>query len=110
MKARLQGDLVRLGTAAALLALAACSGDVNPVRDVAVSSGVGTEPKPAPEFVASSRPGDLDYIRPGLATRSTQAKSAADVKAAEAAMEKVRAGNEAKAAAARELGSRPATP
>jgi hypothetical protein len=110
MKARLQGYSVRLGLAGALLALAACSGDINPVRDVAVSAGVGTEPKPAPEFVASSRPDELDYIRPGLATRSAKAKTAADVKAAEAAMEKVRAGNEAKAAAARELGSRPANP
>ena len=110
MKARLKGDLLRLGAAGALLALAACSGDINPVRDIAVSTGAGTEPKPAPDFVAASRPGELDYIRPGLATRSARAKSPADVKAAETAMETVRAGNEAKAAAARELGSRPATP
>ena len=110
MKARLQGHVVRLGIGSVLLALAACSGDTNLVRDVAVSTGVGTEPKPAPVFVASTRPDELVYIRPGLATRLTPAKSAAEVKAAEAAMEKTRAANEAKAAAARELGSRPANP
>jgi hypothetical protein len=106
MKARLHDHVFRLGTAAGLLALAACTGDTNLVRDVAVATGVGVEPKPAPDFVASSRPGEVDYIRPGVATRSTKAKSADEVKAMEAAMEQTRTANEGKAAAARELGSR----
>jgi len=111
MKASLHGDMVRLGVAGALLALAACSGDTNLVRDVAVATGVGTEPKPAPDFVASSRPAEVEYIRPGVATRPVKAKTADEVKAMEAAMEQTRAANESKAAAARELGSQagPAT-
>jgi hypothetical protein len=91
-----------VGTAAAL---AACSGDVNPVRDVALSTGIGTGPKPAPDFVASSRPETLEYTRPGAAPATFRAKTAAEVQAAEAAMDQVRARNEAEAAAARELGS-----
>ena len=91
--------------AGALLALAACAGDANPVRDVAVSAGVGTQPKPAPDFVASSRPGELDYIRPGVATRAGKAKSADEVKAFEVTMQKTRAANESRARAARELGA-----
>lgn len=114
MTARSQDRYLRLGFGGALLAgalfvLAACQGDANLVRDAAVSAGVGAEPKPAPDFVASSRPETLDYIRPGIATRSAKAKSAEDVKAFEARMEKVRAANESRAAAARELGARPAS-
>jgi hypothetical protein len=106
MKARLHGHLIRLGMAGALVALAACTGDTNLVRDVAVATGVGAEPKPAPDFVASTRPAEVDYIRPGVATRSAKAKSAEEVKAMEAAMEQTRADNEGKAAAARDLGSK----
>jgi hypothetical protein len=106
MKARHFDHLFRLGIAGALLVLAACSGDANLVRDVAVATGVGSEPKPAPDFVAATRPGELDYIRPGVATRSEKAKSADEVKAMEAAMEQRRAANESSAAAARDLGSR----
>jgi hypothetical protein len=106
MKARLHDHILRVGIAGGLLAAAACTGDTNLVRDVAVATGVGTEPKPAPDFVASSRPGEVDYIRPGVAPRSTKAKSADEVKAMEAAMEQTRTANEGKAAAARELGAR----
>ena len=108
MKARLAGCFAKLAIAGAVIALCACSGDTNLVRDVAVATGVGTEPKPGPDFVASSRPANVDYVQPGLATRATKAKSAEDVRAFEAAMEQTRAANESKAAAARELGSRPA--
>ena len=107
MTAELQNTALWLGLVGALFGLAGCSGDTNLVRDVAVATGVGSEPKPAPDFIASTRPADLDYIRPGVATRATPAKSAADVKAAEAAMDQVRTANEARAAEARELGSRP---
>jgi hypothetical protein len=94
-------------SAGALLPLAACSGDLNPVRDVAVATGIGTEPKPAPDFVAATRPQGVDYIRPGAAPEAFKPKSAAEVQAAEAAMEEVRARNEAEAAAARQLGATP---
>jgi hypothetical protein len=107
MTAGLQTTALRLGLAGALFGLVACSGDSNLVRDVAVATGVGSEPKPAPDFIASTRPADLDYIRTGVATRSAPAKSAAEVKAAEAAMDQVRTTNEARAAEARQLGSQP---
>ena len=107
MKARSQDTFVRLGIGGALLVLAACSGDANPVRDVAITTGVGSEPKPAPDFVASSRPESINYIPPGAPQAKTPAKTAAQVKAAEAAMEQARAANEGQAAAARALRSRP---
>jgi hypothetical protein len=99
--------LFRLGLAGALLALAACSGDTNLVRDVAVATGIGTEPKPAPDFVAASRPAMIDYTPVGTAARPTAAKTPEQVKAAEAAMDQARAANESQAAAARELGAGP---
>ncbi len=108
MTAGVLGKLFRLGGAGALLALAACSGDFNPVRDVAVATGVGVEPKPAPDFVASSRPDSVDYANPNVPKAVFRAKTAAEVQAAEAAMDQVRAKNEAEAAAARQLGEAPA--
>jgi hypothetical protein len=108
MKTRFYHGLVRLGVAGTLLGLAACSGDVNPVRDALVTTGVGSAPRPAPDFVAASRPETIDYIPVGTAPAKTAAKSADQVKATEAAMEKTRAANESRAAAARELGSKPA--
>jgi NADPH-dependent glutamate synthase beta subunit-like oxidoreductase len=94
---------------AAAGALAACSGDFNPVRDAAVYTGVGPERKPAADFVAQSRPADLDYVPTGRIppARAVPAKPAVTVKAAETAMDAVRATNEARAAAAREAGSTP---
>lgn len=91
-------------------AVAACSGDFNPVRDAAVYTGVGPERKAGPAFVAQSRPADLDYVPTGRIppARAIPAKPVAAVKATEAAMDAVRAGNEARGAAAREAGSTPA--
>jgi hypothetical protein len=111
MKTGLTSLLRKLALAAvpALLpALAACSGDLNPVRDVAVATGIGTGPKPAPDFIASTRPETVDYARPGVAPAAFRAKTAAEVQAAEAAMDQARARNEAEAAAARQLGGTPA--
>ena len=108
MKARFYDGIVFLGLAAGLLALAACSGDTNPVRDVLVTTGVGTEPKPAPDFVAASRPGTIDYIPVGTAPEKAKAKTADEVKAAQAAMDQTRSSNESRAAAARQLGATPA--
>ena len=108
MKARSQDRCLRLGLAGALLALAACSGDTNLVRDAAVATGIGVEPKPGPDFVTSSRPAELNYIRPGVATRATKAKTAEEIEVFKADMEAVRAANESQATAARELGAGPA--
>ena len=106
---RLRHGCLRLGLAGALLALAACSGDTNLVRDAAVATGIGAEPKPAPDFVASSRPAELDYIRPGVATRPTLSKNASQIQAFEAQMEAARVANESQAAAVRDLGAAPAS-
>jgi hypothetical protein len=100
-------DLALAGT---LLALAACSGDINPVRDVAVSTGIGAQQAPAPDFVEKSRSESIDYQPVGVAppARTRSAKTADEVKAAEAEMERVRAANESRARSARRLGASPA--
>lgn len=101
--------LARAGALAALAGLAACSGDFNPVRDAAVYTGVGPERKAGPDFVAQSRPADLDYVPVGRLPppRATLAKPAPAVKVYETQMDAVRAANEARAAAARQAGSTP---
>ena len=90
--------------------LGACSADVNPVRDVAVATGIGPQPRTAPDFVAASRPQKLDYIPVGVSApaRPTAAKAQARVGAFEAEMEAVRAANDARAAEARAAGARAA--
>src|SRR3954468_14541246 len=78
-----------LAVAAAVLALAGCSADTNPVRDVFVATGVGAKPKPAPDFVVQSRPEAVDYVaggvpRPGPPVRG---KAVAEKKAGEAELD-----------------------
>jgi hypothetical protein len=109
MKRRVYRTCLDLAAAAALLALAACAGDANPVRDVALSTGISTPPAKAADFVEKSRPESLDYQPVGVTppTRARAAKSAAEVKAAEAEMDQARAQNENKAASARQLGASP---
>src|SRR5687768_7991520 len=79
--------------AAGLAALSGCMADANPVRDAAVAVGFGAKVTPAPEFVARTRPAELDYIPVGTAVagRPTAARTAAEVKAAEAELDAVRA-------------------
>jgi hypothetical protein len=91
-------------------ALGACSGDVNPVRDTLVDSGVGAKPRPAPEFIERSRPQDLDYLPVGVAPppRRTAAKSEEEVRRAAAEMEAARGRNQAQAEAARRAAGAPA--
>lgn len=43
------------------LILGGCSGDLNPVRDVFVATGVGEAERDAPEFIAETRPGEFAY-------------------------------------------------
>jgi hypothetical protein len=95
---------------AALLALAACSGDVNPVRDMAVAVGVGVQPRQAPDFIQTTRPGQLEYVPVGTSApaRPTKAKSAAEVKAMEAEMDRRRTSNEREGQAASAAGATPA--
>jgi hypothetical protein len=95
--------------AAAALALAGCSTDFNPVRDVFVATGVGAKPKPAPDFVAQSRPESLDYLPVGVSAppRAIRGKTPAETKSAEAELDELRAANETKAAEARQAGATP---
>ena len=86
---------------AACLALAGCVGDTNPVRDLAIASGVtGGEPKPPPDFISRSRPGSVDYVPVGTSAprRDLRGKTAAEVTNAEAELERVRTRNEARGA------------
>jgi hypothetical protein len=81
----------------------------NPVRDVAASVGAGPQMTASPDFVARSRPADLEYM-PISATapeRPTPARTAEEIKAAEAEMDALRARNEAAGAQAAELGKTP---
>ncbi|HEY8382545.1 MAG TPA: hypothetical protein VIL09_10385 [Microvirga sp.] len=91
------------------LALTACAGDTNPVRDVLVSVGAGAQPTAAPEFVQQSRPATLDYMPVGTRApdRDTAARSAAEVKATEAELDAIRTRNEAAARAAEAAGATP---
>ncbi|MBB3019359.1 hypothetical protein FHR70_002424 [Microvirga lupini] len=93
-----------------LLAAGGAAGcNSNPVRDVATSLGAGPQVAPTPDFVARSRPATLDYMPIGtpVPERPTPARSAAEIKAAEAELETLRARNEAAGAAAAELGKTP---
>jgi hypothetical protein len=109
MKASPQRSAIGGAAVAALLALCACAGDTNPVRDLAVATGVGVEPKPAQDFVAKTRPQSLEYLPVGAAPpeRARPPKTADEVKALEAEMDRDRAAMQDEAAAARQLGSSP---
>lgn len=102
-------EALRSVAAATLIGLSACSGDVNPVRDLAVGVGAGPPPANTPEFVTRTRPSTIDYIPVGTSApaRPTKARSADEVKAAESEMDALRANNEAAANAARQDGASP---
>lgn len=95
---------------AAMAGLAACSGDANPVRDIAAGVGAGPTMAKSPDFVRESRPANLDYVPVGTAApaRPTPAKTADEVKAAEAEMDALKARNAAAAQAAIRAGATPA--
>lgn len=101
-----------LGWAALVASLGACSTDANPVRDAVQRAGYGPKIAPAPDFVAASRPANLDYLpvgRPASAP-SPKGKRADEIKAAEAEMETVRASNASRGAAARRAAGAKAGP
>ena len=105
---------IRRGSAIALAMLAAsgvagCNGSFNPVRDVATAVGAGPQLATSPDFVARSRPANLEYMPIGTPTpgRPTPARTADEIKAAEAELDALRTQNEAAGAAAAELGKTP---
>jgi hypothetical protein len=93
-----------------LLAASGMAGcNSNPVRDVATSLGAGPQVAPTPDFVARSRPATLDYMPIGtpVPERPTPARTADEIKAAEAELDALRTRNEAAGAAAAEAGKTP---
>jgi hypothetical protein len=100
-----------VGFSALLIAnVAGCAEGSNPTRDLFASVGAGPKTAPAPDFVASSRPASLDYMPIGTpqAGRPTAARTADEIKAAEAELDAIRARNEAAGKSASELGGTPA--
>src|SRR3712207_4386128 len=93
-----------------LLAVSGVAGcNSNPMRDVATSLGAGPQVAPTPDFVARSRPATLDYMPIGtpVPERPTPARTADEIKAAEAELDALRTRNEAAGAAAAEAGKTP---
>jgi hypothetical protein len=109
---RLSPTTARIVSLLALCALAGCAGDANPVRDMAAAVGAGPKTAATPDFVANSRPATIDYIPVGSsgAERPTAARTAEEVKAAEAEMDAIRTTNEAAAAVIRSGGAASAQP
>jgi hypothetical protein len=89
--------------------VAGCNGSFNPVRDVATAVGAGPQAAATPDFVARSRPANLEYMPIGtpVPERPTPARTAEETKAAEAELDALRTRNEAAGAAAAELGKTP---
>ncbi|MCG7394135.1 hypothetical protein MHY87_14600 [Microvirga sp. ACRRW] len=87
----------------------ACAGGSNPVRDIAGAVGAGPQVAATPDFVASSRPQNLDYMPIGTPVegRPTPARSPDEIKAAESELDALRNRNEAAGAAAAKLGGTP---
>lgn len=90
--------------------LTGCAGDLNPVRDVFVVTGIGDAPRERPDFVEETRPERLQYIPVGTAaeTRETAAKTAEEIVAMEEELRQIQASNESRAAVARSLALSPA--
>jgi hypothetical protein len=87
------------------LALSACAGDLNPVRDVFVATGIGEERREGPDFVAETRPERLEFVPIGVEPppRETAPKTAEEIAEMEEELRRLQAANEARAARARSL-------
>lgn len=94
--------------AAGLLA-AGCAGDLNPVRDVFVATGIGEAPRDAPDFIAASRPAESSYLPIGQTApaRATEPKSEEELAAMEEELRRVMDRNASSANAARSLAGAP---
>jgi hypothetical protein len=87
-----------------------CSPTTNPVRDVFADFGAGPPKPEAPDFVAQTRPAQLDYIPVGRAAAAPKAaaRTPEEIAKLEDELEAARARNEAQGAAARRAGATPA--
>jgi hypothetical protein len=94
---------------ALVLALSGCAGDLNPVRDVFVLTGIGDTPADRPDFVEETRPERLEYVPVGTAAaqRETPPKSTEEILAMEEELRRIRAANETSALEARRLSLSP---
>lgn len=100
-----------LGVVFLAAGLSACS-SANPTGEFLASSGLGPTIAPRPDFVTQSRPQSLDYMTIGTSDpgRATSARTAAEVKAAEAELDAARARSLAAGTAAATLGGTPPPP
>jgi hypothetical protein len=98
-----------LFVAAAVLLVAGCAGDLNPVRDVFVATGIGDAPQERPEFIEEARPQRLDYVPVGSAPppRETAPKTVEEIAEMEEELRRIQAANAARAAQARGLALSP---
>lgn len=87
-----RGSMMLLACIAGSLALAGCSRDSNPVRDMFVATGAGAKVSPAPDFITGSRRDNVDYIPVGLKPPPPkyQAKTPDQIKAVEGQLDSVR--------------------
>lgn len=110
-KALLASRAVAAGaTVLAIANAGGCAEGSNPTRDLFAAVGAGPKVAATPDFVASSRPEKLDFMPVGTseAGRATPARTADEVKAAEAELDALRTQNEAAGQAASKLGGTPA--
>jgi hypothetical protein len=91
---------------AAAATVAACSSDVNPLREAVTRAGYGAKPIAAPDFVAESRKPGGEFLPVGVSApqRPIRAKSTEGQKALESELEGARSRNEAKGRAAEGVG------
>ncbi|CUA85378.1 hypothetical protein IMF23_03090 [Chelatococcus daeguensis] len=92
------------------LVLAACTSGGEAVRDVAVATGLRAEAPRSAEFVAQSRPSDLNYMPIGVQppARAIRPRSADEAERLKQELEARRRANEAAASEARALSAAPA--
>lgn len=98
----------RASFAAAVLALASLAAcNERPERSLALATGIASEPKPAPDFISSSRPATLDYlpVPAGKPEPPNNPERKAKVEALEAELTEVRTATEARGAATRAAGA-----
>lgn len=110
MKRRVFRGLAAVAMIAPSLVLSGCAGDLNPVRDVFVATGIGEGPREAPEFISQSRPAESGYIPIGQTAppRQTAPKSDDELAVMEDELRSLRDRNTASASQARALAISPA--
>lgn len=94
-----------VGVAFLSAGLSACSSP-NAAGEFLESTGLGPTVAPTPDFVRETRPASVDYMPVGTSDpgRATAARTPAEVKAAEAELDALRARNLAAGTAAANLG------